>query len=179
VGSVEIMAAISLIGMVVSAIGTVVSAANQAANQDSQANAARYNAEIQRQNAGIAREQANAKEEMQRRKTNVVQGIQRAGIAQSGLGLSESFKDIYNESAINSELDAMNTRYEGYLVSRGAENQAKLYDFQASVNDKNADNAMTAGGIGAASALLSGVGSFMKGSGGMGGSSYFGMGGFN
>jgi hypothetical protein len=157
------MAAVALIGTIVSAMGSVMTSMNQSANEDSQADANRYNATIQRQNAQVASEQANAKEEVQRRKTNAIQGTQRAAMAQSGLGLSESMRDVYDESAMNAHLDALNTRYEGYMMNRGLTAQAGMSDYQASIHDSNSARAMSSAWMGVASSLLSGAGGYMSG----------------
>lgn len=147
-----------MLGTLMSGIGAVAGAANQKAGYESQSRAAEYNATVSKQNQDAARAHAAVKEDQVRRKAALVLGEQRAAIAQSGLGASGSMLDIYDESEINAEMDALNVRYEGEMTARGYGNQVNLENYQASSAKSNAGRAMTGGYLGLAGSLLGGIG---------------------
>lgn len=139
------MSGLGMLSTAVSVIGTL-------ADAKATADAAEYNATVARQQADNASAVAGQKEEAQRRAARIFQGQQRAAIAESGAGLGGSNADIERQSEIFQELDALNIRYEGTLQRKGLLDQASLYDIQA-------ENAMTAGYIGAAGKLFGGLSS--------------------
>lgn len=147
-----------ILGTLMSGIGAVAGAANQKAGYESQARAAEYNSTIAKQNSDIARSQTAGKEDLLRRKTAAILGEQRAAIGQSGLGLSGSMLDIYDESETNAEMDALNIRYEGELAARGYGNTANLENYYGDNAKRNAKQSMTGGYLGMAGSLLSGAG---------------------
>lgn len=99
-------------------------------------NAGDFNAAILNQNAVTERQMAGEREEAQRRTARRVLGSQRAALAQSGIGLDGSAADVMQQSAANAELDALTTRYEGELRSRGMETQARLERYQGKAAKK-------------------------------------------
>lgn len=144
-------------------IAGAISSGNAAsANAESAANAADYNAEVDRQRATVAYQQGNANEEAQRRQAAQVLGRQRAATAQAGLDLaSGSALDLYQQSATNAELDALNIRYGADLQARGAQQQGVLDEMSASQQRMNASSALTGGYLNAGAAALSSYGSYL------------------
>lgn len=151
--------------------GTAMSAVS-AIQQGKQAQAsAKFKAEMAQRNATIARQQAAAEEEKQRRLGYMRQGAARAAYGASGVALEGSPLDILEQSAAQEELDALNIRYRGEIGAQSAEGQAALSRMRG-------DQALSAGYMGAGSAILMGgaraAGMFSKiPSSGGGGSSYY------
>lgn len=154
---------IALVSAGMQAISAINQGNNQSAMYESQAQANAYNAEMARQNAQIAAEQGNANEEAQRRHARIALGAQRAAIAEAGIGTDGSAGDLYEQSASNAEMDALNIRYQANLQSAGFTNQAGLDDWQASQNRANASRATTAGFVNAGASALSGFGGYLQG----------------
>lgn len=140
-----------------SVISQISQANAQADSEESAANAARYNAEINRQRSVIALQQGNANEETKRRESRVKMGNLRAGLIENGIGLEGTASDLVEASSLNSELDALNIRYESQLNARSYNQQAALDDQSAQSAKTRAKQARTAGYIGAASSALSGA----------------------
>ncbi len=113
---------VAAIPWITAAIGAV-----GAAQQGAQARAtADYNARQQEVSAMVARDQANSREEAQRREARKLLGRSRAAVSQSGVGFGGSSQDVYQQSALDAELDALNIRYQGELEARGLLEQAKI-----------------------------------------------------
>jgi hypothetical protein len=140
-----------------------ISGGNQQASQyEAAAQANQYNAAIARQRADVSLASASAKEDDFRRRTRIIQGRQRAAIAQSGTGFGGSNADIERQSMVAAELDAMNIRYEGQLESQGLLSQASIDEHSAGISKVNASTTRTSGFMGAAGAVLSGAGDYLK-----------------
>jgi len=148
----------TIVSAITAAAAAYASARNTQAAAKAQGEAAEYNATIAKQNSDIARSQTAGKEDLLRRKTAAILGEQRAAIGQSGLGLSGSMLDIYDESETNAEMDALNIRYEGELAARGYGNTANLENYYGDNAKRNAKQSMTGGYLGMAGSLLSGAG---------------------
>jgi hypothetical protein len=94
----------------------------------------------------------------------MLQGQTYAGLAQSGTDLgSGSNLDVIKQNELNSELDALNIRYEGGQKAASYTNtatnlleQADLNRMSASQAQNNASSAMIGGFFNAGSNLLSG-----------------------
>lgn len=134
-------------GAVVAGVGALSAAHNKK-------NASNYNKAIAQQQAQIATQQADRNESTQRRRGAMALGRQVSATA-DGAGLSGTGLDLYQQSAADVEMDALNIRYGGALSSISASSQADLYGMQA-------DDAETAGYLNAGSAALSGYGSYTK-----------------
>lgn len=145
-----------------SVIGQISSGRQQSKQYEAMAQANAYNAMINRQRADQTRSVYGQREERQRREAAFVIGKQKAASAQSGIGLGGTNADLENQSEIFAELDALNIRYEGELEAQGLLAQANLDDMQASQNRSNASSARKSGYLGAAGALLSGTGDYLK-----------------
>lgn len=81
--------------------------------------AGRQNAKTLKMQSIAANQQSVADEEATRRRARQILGMQRAAIAESGLGYEGSAGLIAQQSAANAELDALNTRYNGYMRALG------------------------------------------------------------
>jgi hypothetical protein len=92
--------------------------------------AANYNAQVLENQAQTERNQATVRQEAQRREARQVIGQQLAATSESGAGLSGSNLDLLTESLRNSELDALNIRYQSELNAQGLQQQAGLERFQ-------------------------------------------------
>ena len=152
------MAAVPIIIMAASAAmaayGSIKSAQAQSASYKSQANAAAYNAEADRQNANAAEGAASANEMAERRQNDQRLGAMRASVAASGGGFSGTNINALNQAETNMDLDALNTRYQGYAQAHGLLSNANLQDLQQKNAMNNASTSMQAGYIGAASQAL-------------------------
>lgn len=148
--------------------GAALSAVGQYQQGRAAQNAANFNAAQMEREATIARQQGGAREEAQRRRAREVLGTMRASIGQAGIGWGGSAADIYDQSATNAELDALNIRYESDLQSMGLMNQAALTRYEGKM-------AKRAGTIGAVSSLLTGA-ALYGASGGFSGGSGLGSG---
>jgi hypothetical protein len=106
-------------------IAAAIGAAGAIRSANVQRNAADYNAQVREQQAHTTAVQTVTAEEEARRHARKVIGTQLAAISESGTGLSGSNLDLLNESLYNSEMDALNIRYQGDLQQRGLLEEAK------------------------------------------------------
>lgn len=140
-----------------------ISGGNQQAKQfEAYARANEYNAAVLRQRADTTRSAYGQREEQQRRQARFVLGQSRAAAAESGTGLGGSNADIYGQSEIMAEMDALNIRYGGESEAQGYLSQSGLEEWQAGVNRASGSSARRSGFIGAAGALLSGTGRYLQ-----------------
>jgi hypothetical protein len=141
----------------VSAYGAIQQGKVNSANAKAEASASRYNSAIEQQNAGLAGSMASSRELQQRTSDMQALGNQRAALAEGGQLGTPGAQEITRQSAINAEMNALNTRYSGILQSRNATNSAAQYSYRSRVYDVNASQATQAGTIGAATSLLKGA----------------------
>lgn len=157
------MAAIPLILTVASTAMSVVGAIQQGNAQEAQykaqAQAQEYNAKVSENQAIAANQQTAAREDAERRQRRIQLGNARASISQSGLGDTGSILDMFDQTAIESELNVLNSRYEGNMQARGFTEQAALDRYGAASSRANAKAASQAKWLNAGSALLSGASS--------------------
>lgn len=158
---ITILAVTAAASSVMGIAGAITSANAQSASAKSAANAAEYNAEVDRQRAAVAMQQGNANEEAQRRQAAIALGRQTAATAQSGVDLtSGSALDLYQQSATNAELDALNIRYGAQLQAQGLQQQGTLDTMTAQQQRNNARAATTAGYLNAGASALSSYGTY-------------------
>jgi len=128
---------------------------------DYQNQMAAYNSKVQENNAIAVRDQTAQKLDSQRRMVRLQQGKERASIAQSGLTASGSLLDVYDQNAVFSELDMLNTAYSGEMDARGLAAQSQITSWQgaqeSSMSRMRGKNAARAGAMNAGSSILSGV----------------------
>lgn len=96
----------------IAAAGTAYAGVKQAQAQD-------YNAKVAQNEANLSIDQANAQEGQVRRMSREQMGRQAAAFAASGVGYGGSTENALDQSAVNSELDALNTRYKGSITGYG------------------------------------------------------------
>jgi hypothetical protein len=132
------------------ALSAGVSAAGAIAQGNAAKSAANYNAAVARQNADIARANSAADADKQERQGRLLAGRQRAAVGASGITPEGSPLEVMADSALESELDALTTRYRGEL-------QARSYGQDATLQGMRGDAAQTAGYVGAGADLLSGA----------------------
>lgn len=150
---------LSVAATAASVYGAIQQGNAQEAQYKAQAQAMDYNAKVSENQAIAANQQTAAREDAERRQRRIALGSSRAGMAQSGLTDSGSVLDMFDQSAINSELDILNTRYEGNMQARGFNEQATMDRYGAASARSNAKAASSAKWINAGSALLSGASS--------------------
>lgn len=143
------------------AVGSISQANATKQQMQSQADASNYNSIVANQNADSALQASSANEEAQRRKSAVAMGQQRAGLAESGIGLdSGTATDLTEQSALNAEMDALNIRYQGQTQAQAYKTQSAL-DVQAAQQAKaNASSAQTSGYLTAGASALSAYGRY-------------------
>ena len=146
-----ILAYASLAATAASGVMSAMGAEQQAA---AQASAARYNATLANQNANTATQQANAQAFQISQQGAQKMGAARAALAASGVDANGGSALMVQEGiGQTTGQDIANTRYNANLQSLGYRNQAALDTSQA-------NNAETAGDMGAASSLLGAASQF-------------------
>jgi hypothetical protein len=136
----------------VQAVGAISGGYAKAAGMKTQASAADHNAIMAHQASALDADQVL-------RQGRAAIGSQSAAAAQNGLGFTGSVTDSLAASAANVQMDADNAIYGGRL-------KGVNYANQASALRSEAGNAVSAGWLGGASALLSSAGAAYKGTGG-------------
>lgn len=114
--------------------------------------AANRNAAFADTESNMAVNDANAQESMVRRQSRESLGRQIAAFGASGVGYGGSSLRALDSSAINQELDALNTRYKGTVAGYG-------YGVQSGIDREEGNVAQTSGYLSAGAALLKGYGS--------------------
>jgi hypothetical protein len=107
-----------------------------------------YNAKVQGNEANLSINQANQQEGLVRRASREQLGRQAAAFGAAGVGYGGSSGVALDQSAINAETDALNTRYKGAITAYG-------YRTQAGIDNTLANQY----GVTAGAALLKGVAS--------------------
>lgn len=122
-----------------------------------QANAARgaslYNAQVAQGEQKLSVDQANAQEGIVRHQTREALGRQAAAFGASGVGYGGSSETSLDQSAVNQELDALNTRYKGSVTGWG-------YGAQSALDTSRAQSEGQSGAVMAGTALLKGLGGY-------------------
>jgi hypothetical protein len=124
------------------------SAGLAAYGQVQKANAATFNAQVTKNEQNLSINQANAQEGQVRRSSREALGRQAAAFGAAGVGYGGSSETSLDQSAVNQELDALNTRYKGAITGYG-------YGVQSTQDTAAAKQY----GLTAGAALLKGIGS--------------------
>jgi hypothetical protein len=123
-------------------------AAGSAIGYAKSSQAADFNSKVAQGESNLSIDQANAQEGMVRRSSREALGRQAAAFGGAGVGYGGSSETSLDQSAVNQELDALNTRYKGSITGYG-------YRVQSGIDQGNSKQyALMAG-----SALLKGLGS--------------------
>lgn len=112
--------------------------------------AQRDNASLLLNERSAAINQATGQEEIVRRASREQLGRQAAAFGAAGVGYGGSSETALRQSAINQELDALNTRYKGSFTGYG-------YGVQSGYDRAQASTDLTSGGLLAGAALLRGM----------------------
>lgn len=115
-----------------------------------QSNMADYNAQVANQQRQQSIDVAKAQEDQKRRDLLRLMSSQQAALGKSGVTAEGSPLLMFEDTAINGELDAQTIRWQGKIGAAHADSSAALSQIQGS-------NAQTAGYFGAGSSLLNGV----------------------
>lgn len=120
--------------------------------QGIQANqAARYNATVATQEQANAVNSASAQAGLVRRAGREALGRQAAAFGAAGVGYGGSSEGALDQSAVNSELDALTTQYRGAITGWG-------YGAQAQLDQQMGKQNLVGSGLLAGAALLKGMG---------------------
>ena len=136
--------AAGLIGVVVSGVGTFMQMQAQAA-------AAEYNEKVAERNRRAVIGQTDAQLDDKRLSNKRVRSAMRAAFASNGFELAGSPMDVMSDTIFEQEYDVAKLKLQGQMKAEGYREQATLHGMEA-------DAARTAGFIGLATGLLSGVG---------------------
>jgi hypothetical protein len=107
-----------------------------------------YNSQVAANERNLSINQANAQEGLVRRGSREALAKQAAAFGAAGVGYGGSSETALDQSAINQEMDALNTRYKGAITGYGYGVESSLY------KDKAKSSNLLAG-----AALLKGLGS--------------------
>ena len=121
---------------------------------EAQARASEFNARVAREKAQLQKAQTAADVERQRRESRLRLGAVRAAAGAQG-GITGSALDIIASSAVQEELDILNIQQAGQVAEQDILTGARLDVLEA-------EQARTAGKIGAASQILGGVTSAVR-----------------
>lgn len=113
-----------------------------------QGQAADFNSKVATNEANLSVDQANAASGIQRRVGREALGKQAAAFGAAGVGYGGSSETALNQTAVNAELDALNTKYKGTITSYG-------YGIQSGIDKSEASQYNLMAGA----ALLKGAGS--------------------
>jgi hypothetical protein len=146
---------VAFLPAVIAAVAPYAAAAGAAATVYSgvkQSQAADYNAQVQRNEQRLATDQAAAQSNLVLRQSREQLGRQAAAFGSAGVGYGGSSEGALDASAINGELDVLNTRYKGQIAGYG-------YGVQASIDQQEGKTALASSGLMAGAALLKGANS--------------------
>lgn len=126
----------------------LMTAAATAYSAYSKGQADKYNSQVEKGEQSASINQSNAEEGMVRRSGREAEGRQAAAFGSAGVGYGGSSAGALDQTAVNEEMDALNTRYKGNFTGYGYGVQSNL--------DKQQGNQQN---VLAGAALLKGLGS--------------------
>jgi hypothetical protein len=124
-------------------IAAGVSAAGTIASGIQKSNADKYNAQVTGNEQKAAIDQTNQQTNLVVRQGREAVGKQRAAFGGAGVGYGGSSETAMDQSAVNSELDALNTRYKGAITGYGYGTESGILKQQAS--DETTSSVLLAG----------------------------------
>lgn len=113
--------------------------------------ASNYNSQVMSQEKNLSINQANAQEGMVRNQSRQDLAKQSAAFGAAGVGYGGSSETSLDQSSVNQELDALNTRYKGAITGYG-------YGVKAGIDKDEGNTEALNGGLLAGSALMKGMG---------------------
>jgi len=114
-------------------------------------NAANYNADVAQGEQKVSINQANSQEGLVRRAGREALGRQAAAFGGAGVGYGGSSETSLDQSAVNQEFDALNTRYKGAITGYG-------YGVKAGIDRSEGNTEMVNSTLLAGSQLMKGMG---------------------
>ena len=136
--------------IILMSIGTALSAVGMIRSGQAQEKAAEYNAQVAERQATAATQKAAYEEEMRREKGRKLSASQRAAAGATGITM-ESFSDVFAQTALDTELDALAIRYGGDIESSRYKSEATGQRFTGAQAKKT-------GILSAGATLLTGAG---------------------
>lgn len=143
--------ALALVGVAASLAGTGVAVAGSLEQAAAAKKAGKYNQAVAANNAQAAADQARFESDRIRKRNMVILSRQKAAIAKSGILDTGSTLDVFMDSAVEGELDALAALYSGQVKSGYYQSQGQLARMEG--NSQARANYYRAGGT-----LLSGAG---------------------
>lgn len=138
------MAFLPALAPYIAAGGALYSGAKQQQSSD-------YNAKIAGQEHDLSINQANAQEGQVRRASRQAIGAQSAAFGAAGVGYGGSSETSLDQSAVNEEMDALNTRYKGAITGYG-------YGVKAGIDKSEGNQEMASGTLLAGGQFLKSMG---------------------
>jgi hypothetical protein len=133
------------------AASTGLNVAGIAGNTVAQYSAGKFNARMMEQEHDLSINQGAAGETAQIARGRATMGNQVAAFGGAGVGYGGSAKTAMDLSAVNQEMDALNTKYKGTIAGYG-------YGVQADIDRQSSARSAINGSLLAGSALLKGLG---------------------
>lgn len=137
--------------LIIAAVASTAAAAASGVASYQQAKAAEqsaeFDADVAKYNAKLSQLETGAAEEDQRRRSRAMLSTLRSSASSRGLALSGSAWDLYMESAVDAELDALEIRRVGAVQEKGLRLQSAASKFSAA-------NHNLGGKIGAGASVL-------------------------
>lgn len=128
-----------------------------------QADSADFDADVQEFNARVVKAETGAAEDDQRRRARAMLSNQRSAAASRGLQLTGSAWDLYMESAVDAERDALEVRRVGKLNAKGLELQSAASRFSAGSYRQGAILGAGASALSAGATAARGYGNYQAG----------------
>lgn len=153
-------AAATVVGTGISVYGAMQTASAQSKAADAQAQQARNNAILAGRAADDATARGDIAAQQKANQTNQLLGQQRVGLAANGVDPnSGSALDLQSDVAGNGELDQLTIKSNAAREAAGYQAQGMNYSTQASIDEADSQNALSAGALKATSSLIGGAGS--------------------
>jgi hypothetical protein len=157
-----IPAGLSIAGTLLNTVGKVQQAGADADMLEQRAAGSQFDAEMARLFGEDSLRTSTAAQLAQRRGSRNLLAVQKAAIAQAGIGTGGSAADVVRESAANAELDALNIAFEGRSRFLNAMLRAGQEDRNTRYLREAASRTRRAGGVSGFASLLTGASSFLK-----------------
>ena len=155
--------ALTAVGTAASVLGTISQSRAASAQSSQNAATAAFNAQVARNNAELARQQAQVQAQEIRKDTLRKIGTIRARQAAGGLVTTEgSPLLVQEEQALEGELEARRSLFEGNIEATNFLNLAATGSAQASASKQQSSSATTSGILGAAGTLAQGTQSLLR-----------------
>lgn len=136
---------LAITGVALGAAGTTFGAIGAKQSANASAALQQSNAYAAERDAAFARDKAKYDETLSRQRAERIRGQQRAAIGASGLDFAGSPLDLLEETAVQSEIEALNIRAMGELSAGGSEFAAGASRLQANAYRRQGTSQLTSG----------------------------------